>query len=111
MKNKDKRNIDMNIQYCDKIELIMDEYDNDYLLFQESDSFQLATAMCILQIGEYIGRLSEDFKLNNSNIDWKKFKGMRDFVTHQYERVENYFIWTTLSEDIPKLKNDLYSIK
>ena len=110
MKNKDKRHIEIIISYCDKIEMLLDEYDNDYLIFQESDSFQLSTAMCVLQIGEYVSRLSDDFKIKNSQINWDLFKNMRNFITHQYEHVENYFIWSTLTEDIPKFKSDLKNI-
>jgi uncharacterized protein with HEPN domain len=39
--------------------------------------------MCIIQIGEYVGRLSEDFKDTNDNIPWKRIKGMRNIATHQ----------------------------
>ena len=45
MKNKDKRHIEVIITYCEKIDLILEEYNRDFLLYQESDSFQLSAAM------------------------------------------------------------------
>jgi len=45
------------------LQILVDEYERDYLLFQTSQSFQLSTSMCIVQIGEYVSRLSDEFNI------------------------------------------------
>jgi uncharacterized protein with HEPN domain len=35
-------------------------------------------------IGEASGRLSEEFKMNNSNIDWQRLRGFRNRIVHEY---------------------------
>ena len=57
MKNNDIQYVKKIIEYCDIADNLLDEYERDYLLFQTSQSFQLSTSMCIVQIGEYVSRL------------------------------------------------------
>ena len=60
--------------------------------------------MCILQIGEYVSRLSDEFKESHDNIPWRKIKGMRNFAAHQYEHIEFEVLWHTITEELPELK-------
>ena len=107
MKNKDKYHIQKIIEYCDIIDQLLDEYERDYTIFQSSLSFQLSISMSIIQIGEYVNRLSDEFKEKHKNIPWKKIKGMRNFTTHQYEHIEFEVIWHTITIEIPELKEKL----
>ncbi|WP_458405647.1 hypothetical protein [Methanobrevibacter sp.] len=47
---------------------LLEEYERDYAVFQSSKSFQLSTSMCIVQIGEYVSRLSDGFKQEHDNL-------------------------------------------
>ena len=107
MKNNDIQCIERIIEYCDIADNLLNEYDRDYLLFQSSQSFQLSTSMCIVQIGEYVSRLSDEFKEKHANIPWKQIKGMRNFAAHQYEHFEFDILWHTLTEELPELKEML----
>ncbi len=76
MKNKDNLRYVMKImEYCDTVNELLNEYGNDYSVFQSSKSFQLSTSMCIIQIGEYVGRIDEKFRQNHDFIPWKKLGG------------------------------------
>ena len=110
MKNRDSSYVKKIIDYCDIVDGLLDEYGNDFLIFQSTISFQLSVSMCIIQIGEYVSRLSDDFKDKNNHIPWRKIKGMRNFTTHQYENVELDMIWHTITEELPDLKNELLAI-
>ncbi|MBR3156339.1 MAG: DUF86 domain-containing protein [Methanobrevibacter sp.] len=107
MKNKDIQYVKKIIEYCDIADNLLDEYERDYLLFQTSQSFQLSTSMCIVQIGEYVSRLSDEFKEKHDNIPWKQIKGMRNFAAHQYEHFEFEVLWHTITEELPELKESL----
>ena len=109
MKNNDALYIQKIIEYCDIAESLLDEYERDYLLFKSSKSFQLSTSMCILQIGEYVSRLSDEFKESHDNIPWRKIKGMRNFAAHQYEHIEFEVLWHTITEELPELKEMLFA--
>lgn len=66
--------------------------------------------MCIIQIGEYVSRIDENFRKNYDFIPWKKIRGMRDIATHQYDKFDFKILWYTLTVEIPELKEQLTSI-
>ncbi|MBQ9025241.1 MAG: DUF86 domain-containing protein [Methanobrevibacter sp.] len=66
--------------------------------------------MCIVQIGEYVGRISDEFKQQYGDIPWNQIKGMRNFAAHQYDHFEFAVLWHTLTEEIPELKEMLIQL-
>ena len=107
MKNRDITTIEKIIEYCDLVNSLIEEYGEDFMVFQSKKSFQLSTSMCIIQIGEYVNRLSPEFKNEHDNIPWRKIKGMRNFTTHKYEHVDLDVIWYAITVEIPELKEQL----
>ena len=61
--------------------------------------------MCIIQIGELVSRLSEEFMEVNNQIPWYAIKAMRNLHAHDYDRVDLSVVWHTLTEEIPELKS------
>lgn len=96
MKNRDSEYIQRIITYCQKIEDILNGIDYDYEIFLSNEIYQLSVGMCIIQIGEYISRLSFEFKEEHKNIPWRSIKGLRNVTTHQYEHIELPVLWKTL---------------
>ena len=111
MKNKDNlKYVKKIIEYCDTVNELLNEYGDDYSVFQSSKSFQLSTSMCIIQIGEYVGRIDKKFRQNHDFVPWKKIRGMRDIATHQYDNFDFKLLWYTLTVEIPELKEQLISL-
>lgn len=44
------------------------------------------------------------------DIDWKYIIGMRNLITHRYFDVDMWILWTTINEDLPRLKRQLKTI-
>ncbi len=44
-------------------------------------------------IGEIAKRLPEDLLATQPDIDWRAIKGFRDFLTHNYDRVDLKIVW------------------
>lgn len=57
----------------------------------------------ILQIGELVKRLSDEFLTTYNGVPWKLIKGMRDIVVHGYETIMFEKVWQVSISDIPKL--------
>ncbi len=108
--NRDKDTIKKMIEYCQDIELLMTKYDESYELYQTDISFQYSCNMCIIQIGELITRLSDEFKKKNPQIPWKIIKNMRNIHAHDYEHVDMDIMWETLTIRIPELKEQLIQL-
>ena len=93
------------------IEAIL-EFTNKINSYEEFRNNPIALDISILhlgQIGELCKRFTEDFKLEHPNIDFRAIAGLRDVVVHDYSGI-NYEIFSTIKNDIVKLKNDYINI-
>ena len=68
------------IAYCQRIEANLDRFDHSYDAFISDVMFQDACCMCVIQIGELVGSLSDSAK-------------------------SLYPSWETLLHDLPALKS------
>lgn len=55
-------------------------------------------------IGEASNNLSEKFRLDHPEIDWRQAIGMRNRLVHDYFGVDLDTVWRTVQEDLPPLK-------
>ena len=55
-------------------------------------------------IGEAANMLSSDFKEAHPEVAWRDIAGMRNFLVHEYFRVDNDTVWAVIHSDIVELK-------
>lgn len=60
--------------------------------------------MCVVQIGELAGQLSESIRSDDPAIPWRVIKDTRNFYVHSYGSIDVAAVWDTLLEDIPTLR-------
>ena len=58
----------------------------------------------ILQIGELVGKLTDEFRAQHPSIPWRQIKAMRNIVAHSYGTVDPEITWEIITDDIPDLK-------
>ena len=102
MKSRDLRILDHIIEYCDKLTAFTS--DMDYASFQESELHKDACSMCVLQIGELVFNLTNEFKEANSSVPWRQIRSMRNIVAHHYGEIDSETLWDVIVDDIPVLK-------
>ena len=93
------------VDYCDQIKATIERFGEDRTVFASDAIYRNAAALCILQIGKLVGKLSEDFRTNHAAIPWRKIKAMRNIVAHSYGTVDAEVTWEIITEDIPVLKS------
>ena len=59
--NRDKSILAHIIQYCNQINEAIEIFGNDYGIFFSSNTYRNACCLCLLQIGELAGTLSDNF--------------------------------------------------
>jgi uncharacterized protein with HEPN domain len=90
--------------YCNEIEETVSRFGKDKELFLNDSVYHNAVALCILQIGELVGILSDDFKAAHPEMPWREIKLMRNIVAHRYGTVDHSITWDVVTDDIPDLK-------
>jgi uncharacterized protein with HEPN domain len=78
-------------------------------LFADRKSFD-AVCMNFIIIGEMADRISDEFKLKHSEIEWKNIKGLRNIIAHDYFGVDAEEIWSIIKLHIPALLESIRKI-
>ena len=102
------------LRYCDEIAKTHDAFRRDRDQFFNKDAgfiYRNSITMPILQIGELVKNLSEEFTAKHSAMAWKAIAGMRDIFAHHYGSIDYEMTWNTSVEDIPALKEYLMGIR
>lgn len=105
IKTRDNLILKKIISYCQRISENLERYDNDFTCFENDTMFQDACCMCVVQIGELVGQLSEETKGYAPSIPWRAIKDTRNFYVHAYGSIDIPSVWDTLVNDIPSLSS------
>ena len=103
MSNRDMVAVRRLLDYCNQINATLLEFGNDKERFMESHTCRNAICLCLLQIGELVTILSEEFKTTHSTVSWREMKYLRNTVAHRYNTVDYEIIWGICITDIPEL--------
>lgn len=98
------------IHYCDEVAQILEKHHFDREDFENDTEFQFACGMCVIQIGELVAGLDENFMKKYVDIPWRQIKGMRNLYAHDYDVIDNDVVWESITEEIPELKDKLQAI-
>lgn len=61
-------------------------------------------------IGEAANRISEEFKSENREIDWKRIRGFRNRIVHDYFGIDYEIVWTIIETYLDELIDWLETI-
>ena len=75
--------------------------------FQGDDMVSDAVVRQIEVIGEAAGNLSPEVRALSATIPWRDVTDMRNFVSHEYFRVDLKIVWQTVIHEIPKMKAEV----
>ncbi|MEX2681682.1 MAG: DUF86 domain-containing protein [Candidatus Sigynarchaeota archaeon] len=71
--------------------------------FSKNDILVDAIVRNLEIIGEAASVLPRNVTSTHSEVQWKQVVGMRDIIAYGYFKVDLNIIWTTISENLPKL--------
>jgi len=111
--NTNERNIDILehiIKYCNEIFNTQAYFGNSFEVFEANSIYKNAVAMCILQIGELSGHLTDSFKEIYRGVSWRNIKGMRNIMAHKYGDINTTTVWEAVTDDIPVLRDYCISV-
>lgn len=77
----------------------------------EADELLIDSIMFrIIQIAENNSRLTDQFKVEHSEVPWIAIKGMRNKIVHDYGYVDLTIVYDTVIHGIPDMYEKLKSI-
>ncbi len=68
----------------------------------DSKTFDAVVRNLII-IGEAARQISPEVEITFPDIPWAEMRALRNFLTHEYDRVEATVIWDTIRNDLPPL--------
>lgn len=78
--------------------------------FMENELLKRAISMTVINIGELVKNLTQDFRVAHSSIPWKDIAGFRDIATHKYKTLDMKLVYNSVKIDIPELECSIKEI-
>ena len=61
-------------------------------------------------IGEAANRIDPDFRSTNPEIEWKRIRGFRNRIVHDYFGIDYGIVWDIIQNNLPELINQLQEL-
>ena len=103
--NKSINRLNNILRYCNRIEETMNEFGIDVEDFFENVTYHDVCSFYITQLGENVKSLPAELTQKYPEIHWKGISGMRDVISHGYEKINLETIWIFIIEEVPMLKD------
>lgn len=75
----------------------------DFGDFNENEMLKRAVCMTVINIGELVKNLDDEFRIRHSDVPWKDIAGFRDIAAHKYQTLRMEDVYATVVGDFPEL--------
>ncbi|KAA3601473.1 MAG: DUF86 domain-containing protein [Calditrichaeota bacterium] len=79
-------------------------------LFDDEELIQNWILHHLQIIGEALSKISHSTKKDNPEIPWKKIKGMRNILVHDYFGIDTKIVWNVVENELPSLKIEITTL-
>jgi uncharacterized protein with HEPN domain len=74
----------------------------DEAAFLNNEEKMRAVCMTLVNIGELVKNMTDEFRSNNQHIPWKDLAGLRDVTAHGYFTLRMSDIWIYVAKELPE---------
>lgn len=78
--------------------------------FNSNEVLKRAICMTVINIGELVKSLSDEFRIEYNSIPWKAIAGFRDIAAHKYQTLKMGDVYKTVNEDFLNLQENIQQI-
>lgn len=71
------------------------------------DMMYYAVVKNIEIIGEASNMLTSRYQSTHPETPWKKVKGMRNYIVHEYFQVDDIVVWDVVTNSLPELREQV----
>ena len=101
--------LDLIVKYCNDV-AVMRHRVKDRKGFDDDIMAQYGLSMAVSQIGECVRRIDMWLE-NHSEYDWSRCIGMRNLITHRYQRIDYDLVWKSINDDVPDVLKIVLRLK
>jgi uncharacterized protein with HEPN domain len=88
----------------EEAEILMEFIDGyDLQGFHSSELLRRGATLTLINIGECVKQLNEDFKQTYPDIKWSSITNLRNIAAHNYWGLNMDWIWENVTVDVPEL--------
>lgn len=109
MYNKNILLVKQMIQIIDKIFEYTKPLNNSDEFEADNKTFD-ATLMNFISLGETVGKLTDEFRTENNEIEWRKIYAFRNNIAHDYFGIDAEEVFEIVQKHLPKFQTDLQKI-
>ena len=81
--------------------------DKTYQDLVDDDMMYYAVVKNIEIIGEAANMLTADFQEAHPTTLWKKVRGMRNYIVHEYFQIDDIVVWEVATKSLVELKEQI----
>lgn len=96
------------LEAAEKIERYVSGYELESFLEDEKTVDAVVRNFEI--IGEAAGRINVEYRLKNNSIEWRRIRGFRNRLIHEYFGIDYHIVWVIIENEIPKLVKSLKEV-
>ena len=99
------------LHMLDEIDFIQSQLPGrDFEKFEADPVLKRAFVRSLEIIGEAAKKISDEFKNQHREIEWRKITGLRDRLIHGYFGVDYRIVWDVAVNKLPPLRDQLIRI-
>ena len=106
--NNDKSRIEHMIEHSRRILTMLQDISAEQ--FYASQTLIEAVSFNFAVLGEAASKVSAELRNRYPSIPWRTITGMRNFLIHEYVKIQPQYLWETAQNDLPPLLADLEEI-
>jgi uncharacterized protein with HEPN domain len=99
------------LESIEKINMYVKDIDDAEKFYYANDQLNFnATLNLFANIGDNVGKVSEELKIKNSHIKWQDIKDFRNKIVHDYIGIDLFIVFRIIKNDLPPLKEKIIKI-
>jgi uncharacterized protein with HEPN domain len=108
MNSRDKAVLSKILEEAAVVVELIAEFEHDTFLADERT--KRAVSLTLINIGELVKLLSDDFRETNKSIPWRKIAGLRDVAAHGYFTLRMSDIWIYATTELPDYSKQIEAL-